>query len=126
MSRAADDDLTAFNEIDACLARIHADVAAAAQDGPGVALHDFDVKGTLHGNGFALDCADGVVGRFVGASGGRGPERKTGKNDRHSARIQSCRASGARQSDNLTKPTPDATTPPHPKKPTRVAHPAQP
>src|SRR5260370_25771892 len=104
MSGAADDDLTAFNEIDACLARIHADVAAAAQDCPGVALHDFDVKGALHGNGFALDGADGVVGGFVGASGGRGPKRKTRQNNRGSARIKISRAS----------PPPATTTPPHP------------
>ncbi len=43
VSRTADGDLSAFHEIDACVAGLHADVAAAAQDGPGSPLHDFDI-----------------------------------------------------------------------------------
>jgi hypothetical protein len=63
--------LAAFDEVDASLTGIHVDVTAATQDGPGAALDDFDAQRTLYGNGFALDCADGVVGRLVGAGGGR-------------------------------------------------------
>jgi hypothetical protein len=63
--------LTAFDEIDSGLAGVHADVAAAAQNGSGVALHDFDVQGALYGNGFALDGAYGVIGGLIGASRGR-------------------------------------------------------
>jgi len=64
---AADCDLAAFDEVDAGLAGVDADIAAAAQDGSGAALHDFDVHWALDGDGFALDGADGVVGGLVGA-----------------------------------------------------------
>jgi hypothetical protein len=43
MRWTADYDLAAFDEVDASLTRIHVDVAAATQDGPGAALDDFDV-----------------------------------------------------------------------------------
>src|SRR5882757_5103004 len=71
MGWAADCDLAAFDEIDAGLAGVEADVAAAAQDCAGAALHDFDVHGALDGDGFAFDGADGVVGGLVSSGGGR-------------------------------------------------------
>src|SRR5882757_7770071 len=70
MGWAADCDLAAFDEVDAGLAGVEADVAATAQDRAGAALHDFDVHGALDGDGFAFDGADGVVGGLVGSGGG--------------------------------------------------------
>ncbi len=75
MRGTTDGDLTAFHEIDASLARVHADVAAAAQDCFGAALHDFDVHGALHGDGFAVDGADRVIGRLVSAHRRRNQQR---------------------------------------------------
>src|SRR5712671_1593945 len=55
MGWAADCDLAAFDEVDAGLAGVYADVAAAAEDRAGASLHYFDIHGALDGDGFAFD-----------------------------------------------------------------------
>lgn len=65
---AADGDLAAFDEVDASLPGVDANVAATAQDCFCAALHYFNVEWALDVDGFAFDGTHGVVGGLVCAS----------------------------------------------------------
>jgi hypothetical protein len=67
MRGATDADLAAFHEINTRGAGLHANVAAAAQDGFYLAVGGFDGHGTGDVDGFSFDDADGVGNVFIRA-----------------------------------------------------------
>jgi hypothetical protein len=86
MSGAANGDLAAFDEVDASGAGFDAHVAAAAQDGLRLAVHNFEAHGSGDGDGLAVDDANGVRSRFIGAGSGRGKQR--GEEDGRASRVE--------------------------------------
>ncbi len=77
MCRAADDDLAAFHQVDARLTGLDANVAAAAEDCFRMAVLEFHPHRAGNENIFAIDCANGVEGRLIGASADRDSEHGT-------------------------------------------------
>ena len=78
MRRTANADLPAFHKIDARGAGFDANIAAAAEDGFRLTLDDSDTHGTADADGLALDNADRIGRRLIGASSG-GDERSAEK-----------------------------------------------
>ena len=74
MRGAANADLAALDEVDTRGAGFDADITAAAQDGFRLALDNFEAHRSGDGDGFAVDNADRVGSRFVGACSGRGDQ----------------------------------------------------
>src|SRR6266850_3243162 len=72
MSGAAGGDPAAFDEVDPRGARLHANVATAAENRFHLALDGFDAHGAADGYGFAVNDADGVCAGVVGTRGGGG------------------------------------------------------
>src|SRR5258708_13138089 len=77
MRRAADDDVAAFHQFDARLAGLDADIAPAAEDCFRVAVLEFHLHRAGNENIFAINRADGVEGRLIGARADRDSERGT-------------------------------------------------
>src|ERR1700682_1861554 len=78
MCGAAGGDPAPFDEVDPSGTRLHADVAATAENRFHLTADGFDAHGTADGDGFAVNDADGVRAGVIGA-GGRFCEEGGGK-----------------------------------------------
>src|SRR6266481_8506292 len=74
MRGAANADLAAFDEVDARGAGFDTHVTAAKQDGLGLAVDNFEAHRSGDRDGLAVDDADGVGSRFIGAGSGCGEQ----------------------------------------------------
>src|SRR4029077_20235475 len=79
MRRAADEYAAAFHQFEARLAGLDLDVAAAAKRCFHLAVLDVHLHGAGNENVFAIDGADGVEGRLIGARGPRSSESRAAK-----------------------------------------------
>src|SRR5258708_6908153 len=77
MRGPADDDLAAFHQVDARLAGLDADIAAATEDCFRVAVLEFHPHRAGNENIFAIDGSDSVEGRLIGACADGDSERGT-------------------------------------------------
>src|SRR5579864_8195793 len=80
MRRPADENAAAFHQFDGRLAGLYLDVAAAAKRCFHLAVLDVHLHGAGNENVFAIDGADGVEGRLIGARGPRGDENRAAQN----------------------------------------------
>src|ERR1700693_185633 len=89
MCGAAYDDLSAFDQVDVGLARLHVNIAAAAKYGANLPIRRVNTHRPFDGNRFTLDGADRVSGRRIIRHGGaQQAKQRTGHNSRSDARTK--------------------------------------